>query len=120
MRKPLVAFLLGLLSFLVVMLIGETVGPLAAFVSMGAYFFICQFLLSRGNIDANREDWPIMLALNATVLGMVLIMVLVEKREVVLSQGPGMLLSACGGTYAGAVAASLIARRRRGKGTPAT
>jgi hypothetical protein len=93
------------------MFVGETVSPGAAFISMAVYFFVCQFWLSLGNLDAYRKDWPVMLALDATVFASVLIMVLVETRAVILSYGPGMLLSACGGTYAGAVAASLTARR---------
>jgi hypothetical protein len=52
-----------------------------------------------------------MLALDAVVLAGLLIMVLVEKRDVILSQGPGILISTCGGTYLGAVVASLTAKR---------
>lgn len=114
MRKSLLALGLGFLSFFLYIFVGETVGGFAAFILMAAYFSICQFLLSRGNVDAYRKDWLIMLALDATFLVSVLIMVLVEKREVILAQGPGVLISCCGGTYAGAVVASLIARRRAG------
>jgi hypothetical protein len=109
-----IAFVLGLLSFALFMFLGETMGAYA-FILMAVYFFLCQYLLSRGKQDAYRRDWPIMLALDATVLVMVFNMVLVEKRDVILSQGPGMLLSACGGTYAGAVVASLTTRRKAGR-----
>ena len=112
MRKSLRAFLLGFLAFFLLMFVGETAGLVAAFILLAAYFSTCQFLLSRGNVDAYRNDWPIMLAMDATLLVSVVIMVLVEKRDVILSQGPGILLSCCGGTYAGAVVASLTARRR--------
>ena len=112
MRKSLRALLLGFIAFLLLMFIGETAGLIAAFISLAAYFSICQFLLSRGNVDAYRKDWPIMLALAAPLLVAVFVMVLVERREVILSQGPGILLSCCGGTYAGAVVASRTARRR--------
>jgi Na+/pantothenate symporter len=111
-RKSLRAFLLGFLAFFLLMFVGETAGLVAAFILLAAYFSTCQFLLSRGNVDAYRNDWPIMLAMDATLLVSVVIMVLVEKRDVILSQGPGILLSCCGGTYAGAVVASLTARRR--------
>src|ERR1019366_8161910 len=74
-------------------------------------YFVCEFLLWRRNIDAYRKDWPFMLALDATPFVVVFIMVLVEKRAVILEQGPGILLSACGGTYAGAVVASITAKR---------
>lgn len=112
MDKAVGAFFLGLISFFLLMFVGETAGLFVAFILMVAYFSICQFLLSRGNVDAYRKDWPIMLAMNATIFVVVFIMVLVEKLDVILSQGPGLLLSSCGGTYAGAVVASLTARRR--------
>jgi putative effector of murein hydrolase len=111
MRKTWIAFLLGLPSFLVLMGVGETAGLIVAFTSLAVYFFICQFLLSRTNPDAYRKDWPFMLALDATPFVVVFIMVLVEKRAVILEQGPGILLAACGGTYAGAVVASFTAKR---------
>jgi putative effector of murein hydrolase len=111
MRKTWIAFLLGLPSFLVLMGVGETAGLTVAFTSLAVYFFVCQFLLSRTNADAYWKDWPFMLALDATPFVVVFIMVLVEKRAVILEQGPGILLSACGGTYAGAVVASLTAKR---------
>jgi hypothetical protein len=119
MRNPSGAFLLGLLSFVLMMfisesrvkLIGETMGLLAAFASLAVYFFICQFLRSRGNPDALRTDWRIMLTLGAVPFVSVVIMVLVERRDVILAQGPGILLACCGGTFAGAFAASRAARR---------
>ena len=112
MRKLLLAFCLGFLSFFLFIFVGETMPLFAAFILMAAYFSICQFLLSRGKVDAYRKDWPVMLALEATVLVQAIVIALAEKREVFLSQGLGLLLSSCGGTYAGAVVASLIARRK--------
>jgi hypothetical protein len=111
MWKGALALVLGLLSFFVLTFVGESVGLFAAFASSTVYFFVCQFLLSRKNIDAYLKDWPIMLALDATSFAAVLIIVLAEKREVIMSQGPGLLLSTGLGTYAGAVVASLTARR---------
>jgi len=121
MSKALMAFFLGLLSFILFMFvgeaamyhIGEAVGLFVALILMAAYFFICQFLLSRGNPNAHRKDWPIMLALDSVPLLLVFIMALAERREVILSQGLGILISCCGGTLAGAVAASVAARRRQ-------
>jgi len=121
MPKALIAFFLGLLSFLLFMFVGEAAsyhfgdiaGFIATFILMAAYFFICQFLLSRGNPDAYLKDWPVMLSLDAILIIAVFAMALVEKREVILSQGIGILLSCCGGTYAGAVAASIVARRSK-------
>jgi len=122
MSKSALALILGFLSFFLFMFIGETLsehfgaaGFIPTFVVMVAYFFVCQFFLSRGNPDAYRKDWPTMLALDAILLLAVFVMVLVEKREVVLTQGLGILLSCCGGTFAGAAAASLAARRRSGR-----
>jgi len=113
------AFLLGVLSFILMMfigeflvkLIGETMGLFATFSALAVYFFICQFLLSRGNPDALRTDWRIMLALAAVPLVSVVIMTLVEDWSVILAQGPGILLASCGGTLVGAFSAARAARR---------
>jgi hypothetical protein len=110
-KKQWGAFVLGLVSFLLLMFVGEAAGLPAAFASLAVYFFVSQLLLSRGNRDAWRADWPIMLTLVAVPLLSVVIMSLVERPDVVLSQGPGTLLASCGGTFAGAVVASLAARR---------
>lgn len=120
-KKPrgLVAFFLGLLSFFLFMFIGETLsyrygdaGLFVTFVPMSVYFLTCQFFLSRGNPNAYRTDWPIMLALDSVLLLVLISMVLTENREVILVQGLGILVSCCGGTWAGALAASLRARSR--------
>jgi hypothetical protein len=123
MNRSLAAFLLGLLSFLLMMFIGEslarpigdTMAMIVTFSSMAVYFFICQFTLSRGNADALRTDWRVMLALAAVPLASVVLMSLVEKGDVILAQGPGILLSTCAGTLAGAFAASRAARRAAGR-----
>jgi hypothetical protein len=121
MIKALGAFFLGVLSFPVFMFVGETADNLfgdiaafiATFIAMAAYFFICQFLLSRGNPLAYRKDWPIMLALDAVIILVLFISVLVEKQGVAfLTQSLGILLACFAGTFAGAVAASLASRRK--------
>jgi hypothetical protein len=111
MSKTVIALGLGLFGFFVLAFVGEMAGLVAGFFALAAYFCLCQFLLSRKNADACRTDWPVMLALDAIVVVLLLIMVLVEKRDVILSQGPGILLATCGGTYLGAVLASLTAKR---------
>ena len=111
MPEIVIAFLLGLFGFFVMMFVGETAGLVAGFVATAASYCFCQFFLSRKNADAYRKDWPVMLVLDAVVLVGLLIMVLVEKRDVILSQGPGILISTCAGTYLGAVVASLTAKR---------
>jgi hypothetical protein len=120
MPKALIAFFLGVFSFFLFMFIGDAssyylgdVGFVVTFILMGVYFFSCQFFLSRGNPDAFLKDWPIMLALNAVLLLLLIPMVFSERLEVVLAQGLGILLFCCGGTLAGAFAASKAAHRKR-------
>jgi hypothetical protein len=122
-RKPLLALFLGLIFFVLLWVLGETLedkfgeaaGLITTFVVIGACLFICQFFLSRGNPDAYRSDWPIMLALDSMFLLSVLVIVLQKNRGVILGQGLGILIFCCGGTYAGAAVASLAARRRAGR-----
>ena len=123
MLKILLAFLLGVLSFFLMFLLGETAihyfgdaGLIPTFILLAAYFFFCQFRLSRGHTDALRQDWLIMLALDAVPLLMVFGIVLAQTWPVILSQGLGILLSCCGGTFAGALAASRAARRTEVRG----
>ena len=116
MGKYAIAFFLGLLSFLVLMFVGETVGAAAGFIGLAVYLFACQFLLSRGNPDAAPGDWPLMLLLNAVMLVALVLMTLVERRAVVLSQGPAMLGACLTGTLGGAFAASRAARRKMATG----
>jgi hypothetical protein len=111
MLKVVIAFFLGVIGLFMMMFVGETAGMVAGLVATAACYCFCQFFLSRKNADAYRKDWPVMLVLDAVVLVGLLIMVLVEKRDVILSQGPGILLATCGGTYLGAVVASLTAKR---------
>jgi hypothetical protein len=90
---------------------GESAGLPAAFAALSVYFFLCQFLLSRNHPNAHREDWRDMLLLDGAMLVFVLIVVAQGVWDIILSQGTGMLLSTCGGTYAGAVVASVTAKR---------
>jgi hypothetical protein len=110
MGKILLAFFLGLFSFFVLMFVGETASFPAGVAAMAAYLCFCQFLLSRKHVDAHRNDWSLMLALDAVPLLAVLMMFVVEKQQVILSQGPAILLATFGATYLGAVVASLTAR----------
>ena len=119
MPKTTVAFFLGLFSCFLFFFIGGklsyrygNLGLFVTFVVLFVYFFACQFFLSRGNPDAYRKDWPIMLLLDAILLLPLIPMVLLERREVVLTQGLGILVSCCGATWVGAFVASLRARIR--------
>lgn len=120
-KKPrgVVAFFLGLLSFFLFMFIGEKLtydygnaGWFVTFILMFVYFFPCQFFLSRGNPNAYHEDWPIMLALDIIWIAAFIVMIWTERRVVAFVQGLGILVSCLGGTWAGAFAASMKARRR--------
>jgi drug/metabolite transporter (DMT)-like permease len=118
-NKGAVAFLLGVFSFFLFMFIGETLmyhygnaGLFVTFVVMFVYFFACQFFLSRGNPNAYRKDWPIMLALDGIFLLVLIPMALTERREVVIAQGLGILIGCFGATWAGAFVASKRARRK--------
>ena len=122
--RVLVGVLLGVVSTVVAIFATETAGAWLrsmwpTFIAVAAFLFVCQFLLSRGHLDAHRKDWPVMLALAAPLLVATFSMVLVEQPEVVLSQGP-VLLFACAGIYAGAVTASRMTRRRGGPLSPRT
>jgi len=118
MKRAIIAFLLGFLSPLIFFVIGETLviplglaGFYATFLLIAACFFVCQFQLSRGHANALRKDWLIMLALNVVPLLMVIIMAMGGDD---LAPGLEVLLSCCGGTFAGAVVATKIARKRKG------
>src|SRR4030042_5402529 len=119
MPRTTVSFFLGLISSLLFFFIGEklsyrygNVVLFITFVVLLLYFFICQFSLSRGNPDAYRTDWPIMLLLDAILLLLLIPIVLLERREGGLIQAIGILVFCCGGTWAGAFVASLRARSR--------
>ncbi len=113
-----VAFLLGLLSFVVLVAAGEGLGLVAAMVCSLAYFFACQFLLSlRENsfMFFNRVvggNMPIIVALDLPVLIIFLMIRYGEKLGVALAQGVPYLLLASTGTFAGAATALFIARRK--------
>ncbi len=122
MKRILPAFGLGLLFFFLLFLVGEGLGlelpdfvaVLLMFVLSAAYFFICQFFLSRGNPHAFPKDWPVMLALDAVWIISFFIMILVEQRGAILGQGLPIFIGCLGGTWAGAVMAAQIARKRKG------
>jgi O-antigen/teichoic acid export membrane protein len=121
MGRAILGLGLGLFSIFVSFAVYAVAGPLlqseiatliVMAILMMAYFFICQFFASRGNPDALRKDRPVMLLLGAGAILVALITALKEKREVFLTQGLGSLLVWVVGTLAGALTASLSARRR--------
>ena len=78
MPRGLVAFGLGVLSFPLFFFLGEGFGVPVMVPGMAAYFFFCQFMLSRGRVNGFRE-WPIMLALDAIPM-LLLLMAVIAVR----------------------------------------
>ncbi len=111
MGKIAGAFGLGFVSFLLMMAVGEGLGMIPAAAALAVYTGVCQFLLSRGHRNPLPGDWRVMLALNAVMLGAVVLMALVEKREVVYAQAPAILIGCGAGTLGGALLAMLLARK---------
>jgi hypothetical protein len=111
MKRMLVAALLGLLALFLFFLVGETAGLLPAFIALGIYFFICEFLLARGRPDLWRRDWKVMLALVTCMVATCAVIAAVEDPEVVRTQGVGILVGTFGGTLAGALVAFLTSGR---------
>ncbi len=115
------ALALSVLFFFLFMFVGEAsserlgdAGLIVTFFFLAAYFFACQFRLSRGRADALPGDWPVMLALNTVPLVMILFMIGKEKWPVILGNGLVVLIAGWGGTIVGALAASRAARKRPG------
>ncbi len=111
MPKPGQAVLLGVASFFPWLFLGETVGLVPAFIFVAVYYFVAQLFLSRGRARAYATDWTTMLALDASTFVVAIISTAVENRGVLVTQTIPLLISVVGGTFAGAVAAALAARR---------
>jgi cytochrome bd-type quinol oxidase subunit 2 len=74
-------------------------------------FLIAQFLLSRGNPQAVRQDWPLVAALNFAPFCSVIVVWALMTREAALAMLVVALVT-LGCSYAGAALAAFIARRR--------
>lgn len=122
--KVVVAFFLGVLSFALLFFLGEGVGDLLPerskgsfihvvifIIGMGGYFLISQYLLSRGNPQAVRKDWPIIIAMNFTPLCVTIITLAVEpnKGNALQMLLVAILTMSC--SYAGAALAARAARQ---------
>ncbi len=113
--KILLSVVLGVLSPLVFFMGagpyegggGNPVGiALAGGVAVALYLAVCQFLATRNSSSGIRADWPILAAMVAPLLAVVL---LIDKGDVV-TQGVPMLLAGCIGCLAGSVAGHLGTR----------
>jgi len=113
MTKALGAFFLGVLSVPLAFVFGEMDAFVFGIV-MAAYFFICQFWLSRGNPRAFLKDWPIMLLLNAVLFLLLFISFFSRdnRNANYAAKGFAILLVCFAGTLAGAFVASRAASRK--------
>jgi peptidoglycan/LPS O-acetylase OafA/YrhL len=120
--KILLAFLLGLLSFPLLFLLGEGIKipsniPAAEaihvaifLIVIGAYFFLFEYLLTRRDPKPASKQWPITVALTATLIVTALITVAVEpnRSAVLATVGTAILAVAC--SWAGAAVTERSAR----------
>ena len=124
MIKGLGAFFLGVLSVPVVLIFGDLgeqwknlsglPGVFLLCIVMAAYFFICQFWLSRGNPHAFLKDWPFMLLLNVAFFS-VLFIGFFEPENLNATyavQSLAFVLVCFAGELTGAFVASRKARRK--------
>jgi len=119
MGKIVLSVVLGLLSLFVFILGAEPFEVrgktsiqevLGGCIAVALYLAVCQFLAVRNSGSGFRADWPILAAMMAPVLAVVLFIAAVEKGDVVLEQGVPMLLAGSIGCLAGSVAGHLGTR----------
>jgi hypothetical protein len=111
--KIVLAFCLGVISFFGSFFLSEVFGEFgdyALFIGMGACFLIAQYLLSRGNPQALRKDWPLIIGLNFAPL-CVTIKVLAFGSKQTLLVSLLMTISSVACSYAGAALAARTAHR---------
>jgi hypothetical protein len=119
--KVFLAAILGVLSFFLLVGLGELFlesgkfsrlnGEVALFASLGAYFLIAQFTLSRGNPQPLRRTWPKIIALNFLPLLAAPICLVIGTHGARLSV-PWLALFTVACSYAGAALAARLARNR--------
>jgi lipoprotein signal peptidase len=78
MAKRVIAVFLGIISFPLLMFVGEEFNVATAFILTGFYYLVAQFFLSRGNPRALYEDWPLMLFLNAALIVVAVLILIIE------------------------------------------
>jgi len=122
MWKILVAFVLGLFSFPLLFLLGEGMQippgiPAAQYIGwgifiivFGGYFFISEYFLSRGNPQALWKDWPVVLALTATLIVTAVIAFMVEPNRSAAMGTVVIVIFAMVCSLAGAALAARVAR----------
>jgi len=114
--KLAVALLLSVGSFFLLFLLGEGGGSRSIlhtiiFIGgLGGYFLVSGYFLSRGNPQAVRMGWPIMLALNAALIATTITAWLVEPNQADSLQMAGVAVLAVVCSYVGATLAARAAR----------
>jgi hypothetical protein len=108
--KTVLALCLGLLSIFLMFFVGEVWGEHAMFIGLAPYFLIAQYLLSRGNPQAVRKDWPLILALNLPPLVSDIICLIVEPDKGAKLSALCLAILAVTCSYAGAGLAAKTAR----------
>jgi hypothetical protein len=113
--KMALAFLFGTVLFVVLFALCEVLPPAVAGCLGAVGFFVCQYLLSRGNPQAARTDWGMVLAMNGLPLGLLACALMVnlgahlgQGTEILEGLAGVVLALSC--SYAGAVVAARTAR----------
>ena len=114
--KVALAFLFGAVSFVVLFALCEVLAPAVALCLGAVGFFVCQYLLSRGNPQAGRTDWRMVLAMNALPLGLLTSALVVSlswhpMEAADMLKGLAGVVAGLGCSYAGAVVAARTTRR---------
>ncbi|MBT8121336.1 MAG: hypothetical protein KJO10_02280 [Gammaproteobacteria bacterium] len=78
MAKKITALILGIISFFLMLELGEIFGDSIAFIAVGIYYLLAQFFLSRGNTRALYKDWSLILILNAALIVTAVLILLIE------------------------------------------
>jgi hypothetical protein len=89
-----------------VFILGAEPFLLSGCVPVALYLAIAQFFIARKGDTGLRGKWPTLAAMDAPIVGWVLFIAAVEKRDVVFAQAVPMLLSGCAGSLAGALVAA--------------
>jgi hypothetical membrane protein len=112
-KRIALAILFSVVAFFLIFILGEGFGAWALFVGMGAYFFVTQYLLSRGNAWPVRNDWPIIIALNSAPAFMIVLALAIEPNKLAVLQMLGVTILCLACSYAGAALASRPPRAER-------
>jgi hypothetical protein len=124
MKKYPIAFSLGLGSFFLFWGIGEYLGSmnttsaigiaaglLVLAGALGAYAFVCQWYLSRGDARTLREQWPLLLCFNIVLTAFALAVAVFVHKWIPTLTMVGLAAYSWACSCAGAVIAARTVRR---------